>query len=48
MYSFPERKKKNATSRHQKESLIDFMEAHPDLMRGKFSAIFTTNVAKKL
>lgn len=40
--------KKSSVSKQQKEGLIDFMEAHPDLMRGKFSATFTTNVAKNL
>ncbi|KAL5241364.1 hypothetical protein ACI65C_008774 [Semiaphis heraclei] len=32
----------------QKEALVEFMENHPDLRKGKFSINFTTATAKKL
>lgn len=30
----------------QKEALVEFMENHPDLRKGKFSINFTTAIAK--
>ncbi|CAI6352410.1 unnamed protein product [Macrosiphum euphorbiae] len=32
----------------QKEALVEFMENHPDLRKGKFSINFTTAIAKKM
>ncbi|XP_050065903.1 uncharacterized protein LOC126554963 [Aphis gossypii] len=39
---------KKSMTPSQKEALVEFMENHPDLRKGKFSINFTTAIAKKM
>jgi len=40
--------KGKSVSSAQKEALISYMQAHPELHRGKFSATFTNKKSKVL